>query len=165
MQVAASELGIGEDRPLTVTGGLTFGGGPLNNYVMHAIARTAEVLRERPGEIGLVTSNGGFITKHAFGVYSTEPPARPFRAAEPQDEIDATPTREVAVDYAGDVEIESYTVMFGTDGPTVGLAALRLDDGRRGWGNTEDPDVLASMISEEFCGRRAKLAADGSLTF
>ena len=165
VQVAAAELGIGEDRPLTVTGGLTFGGGPLNNYVMHAIARTAQVLRERPGEIGLVTSNGGFITKHAFGVYSTEPPARPFRAAEPQDEIDATPTREVAVDYAGEVEVESYTVMFGADGPTIGLAALRLDDGRRGWGNTEDEDVLASMISEEFCGRRAALGADGGLTF
>ncbi|MCY4057022.1 MAG: hypothetical protein OXG44_03375, partial [Gammaproteobacteria bacterium] len=38
VQVAAAELGLGEERPLTVTGSLTFGGGPLNNYVMHAIA-------------------------------------------------------------------------------------------------------------------------------
>ena len=48
VQVSAAELGISEARPLTVTGGLTFGGGPLNNYVMHAIARMAEVLREEP---------------------------------------------------------------------------------------------------------------------
>lgn len=165
VQVAAAELGLGEERPLTVTGGLTFAGGPLNNYVMHAIARTVEVLRERPGEIGLVTSNGGFITKHAFGVYSTERPAGRFRHAKPQDDVDATPTREVAVDFAGDVEIESYTVMFGPEGPTVALAACLLDDGRRGWGNAQDPDVLNSMISEEFCGRRAQLAATGGLTF
>ena len=40
VQVAAAELKLSEERPLTVTGGLTFGGGPLNNYVMHAVART-----------------------------------------------------------------------------------------------------------------------------
>ena len=57
VQVAAAELGLGEERPLTVTGGLTFGGGPLNNYVMHAIARMAEVLRRSPGDVGLVSSS------------------------------------------------------------------------------------------------------------
>ena len=165
VQVAASELGLDEERPLTVTGGLTFGGGPLNNYVMHAIARMVEVLRERAGDIGLVTSNGGFITKHAFGVYSTAPPERPFRHDEPQTEIDATPTREVAPDHVGDVTVESYTVMYGGDGPRVGLAACRLDDGRRSWGNTKDADVLGAMVSEEFCGRRAHLAENGALRF
>ena len=165
VQVAAAELGLGEERPLTVTGGLTFGGGPLNNYVMHAIARMAEVLRERPGDVGLVTSNGGFITKHAFGVYSTTPPAHGFRHDEPQASVDTTPTREVAETYAGPVEIESYTVMYGTKGPTVGLAACRLADGRRTWGNTDDEDVLAAMTAEEFCGRPATLSAAGALAF
>ncbi|MEJ2130588.1 MAG: hypothetical protein P8Y95_02960, partial [Gammaproteobacteria bacterium] len=37
VQVAAREIGLRRDIPLTVTGGLTFAGGPLNNYVMHAI--------------------------------------------------------------------------------------------------------------------------------
>ncbi len=165
VQVAAAELGLGEDRPLTVTGGLTFGGGPLNNYVMHAIARMAEVLRERPGEIGLVTSNGGFITKHAFGIYSTAPPAKRFRHDEPQPEVDATPQREVAPEYAGDVQIEGYTVIYGPSGPDTGLAACRLPDGRRSWGNTRDADVLDAMVSEEFCGCPAQLGAAGTLAF
>ena len=34
----ARELGLDEARPLTVTGGMTFGGGPLNNYVLQATA-------------------------------------------------------------------------------------------------------------------------------
>ena len=46
VQVAAAELGLDPARALTVTGGLTFAGGPLNNYVMHAIARMAELLRD-----------------------------------------------------------------------------------------------------------------------
>ncbi len=165
VQVAAAELGLGEDRPLTVTGGLTFGGGPLNNYVMHAIARMAEVLRETPGEVGLVSSNGGFITKHAFGVYSAAPPRQPFRFETPQNRVDAMPTREAVPTFDGPVEIESYTVMYGSEGPESGLAACLLDDGRRAWGNTREPEVLQSMVSEEFCGRPARLREAGAIEF
>ena len=165
VQVAAAELGLGEDRPLTVTGGLTFGGGPLNNYVMHAIARMAEVLREAPGEVGLVSSNGGFITKHAFGVYSASPPRQPFRFETPQKRVDAMPTREAVPTFDGPVEIESYTVMYGSEGPESGLAACLLDDGRRAWGNTREPEVLQSMVSEEFCGRPARLREAGAIEF
>ena len=167
VQVAATELGLGglhAERPLTVTGGMTFGGGPLNNYVMHAIARMADVLRTRPGELGLVTSNGGFITKHAFGVYSTAPPER-FRHANPQAEVNATPTRAAAPDYAGPVVVEGYAVMYGQEGPERGLAACQAPDGRRTWGNTRDVEVLRAMTREEFCGRDAQLDATGTLTF
>lgn len=72
VQVAARELGLAvddPDRPLTVTGGLTFAGGPWNNYSTHAIAALATRLRESPGSFGLLTANGGYLTKHAFGVY------------------------------------------------------------------------------------------------
>ena len=165
VQVAAAELGLGEQRPLTVTGGLTFGGGPLNNYVMHAIARTAEILREDPGEVGFVSSNGGFITKHAFGVYSASRPPRPFRYEAPQERVDATPTREAVPTFDGAVEIESYTVMYGPEGPVSGLAACLLDDGRRAWGNTQEADVLQSMVTEEFCGRLARLRQEGTVEF
>ena len=165
VQVAAAELGLGEERPLTVTGGLTFGGGPLNNYVMHAIARMAEVLRDSPGAVGLVSSNGGFITKHAFGMYSTAPPAKPFRYDVPQDRVDAMPTREAVPAFDGPVEIESYTVMYGPDGPSAALAACLLDDGRRAWGNTDDPEVTHAMVNEEFCGRPTRLREAGNIEF
>ena len=166
VQVAAMELGLDQERPLTVTGGLTFGGGPLNNYVMHSIARMAEVLRERPGDVGLVTSNGGFLTKHAFGVYSTEPPPHGgFRHESPQDEIDALPTREIEAEYEGPVEIEGYTVTYDREGPSVGLAACRLENGCRTWGNTRDAEILGAMVSEEFCGRSAHLDERGALAF
>ena len=71
VQVAAAELGLpvdDADRPLTVTGGLTFAGGPWNNYVTHSIATMAERLAGTPGRRGLITANGGYLTKHSFGV-------------------------------------------------------------------------------------------------
>jgi len=158
VQVAAAELGLDSSKPLTVTGGLTFAGGPLNNYVMHSIARMAEVLRAQPGSRGLVTANGGYLTKHAFGVYSTEPPAQPYRHADLQGEVDATPRRDVVIDHDGDATCESYTVMYGAEGPSIGHVSALLDDGRRVWGNCEDADTLAAMTREEFCGRALRIS-------
>jgi acetyl-CoA C-acetyltransferase len=158
VQVAAKEIGLDTSKPLTVTGGLTFGGGPLNNYVMHGIARMAELLREAPGEKGLCTANGGFLTKHAFGVYSTEPPSVPFQHADLQDEVDALPKREAVVEHEGEVTLESYTVMYEGSEPAVGHAACLLPDGGRTWANIPDRDVAAAMTTEEFCGRAGRVS-------
>jgi acetyl-CoA C-acetyltransferase len=161
VQVAAAELGLPEDRPLTVTGGLTFGGGPLNNYVMHSIARMGEVLRGEPGRLGLCTGNGGYLSKHAFGVYGSEPPAEGFRWESPQPAVDALPRREAVVDHAGEATLESYTVMHGEDGPEIAHAAFLLDDGRRTWANSPDRDLAGAMTRDEFCGRRARIDGAG----
>ena len=165
VQVAAAELGLDETAPLTVTGGLTFGGGPLNNYVMHAIARMVEVLRRRPEKPGFVTSNGGFLTKHAFGVYGMAPPAGGFRTATPQAEIDALPRRRLADTHEGPVEVESYTVVYEDGAPSKGLFACRVADGRRTWGNTSDGETLQAMVAEEFCGRPGRIDARGAVSF
>jgi acetyl-CoA C-acetyltransferase len=162
VQIAALELGMDLQRPLTVTGGLTFAGGPLNNYVMHAIARMAELLRAAPDARGLITANGGFLTKHAFGVYSATPPPQPFRHEDLQRQVDGTPARELARDHRGAVTIESYTVLYGADGrPANGFLACRTADGRRAWAVVRDAQVLQAMGDweqpREFCGRDAVL--------
>ena len=164
VQVAAREIGLDTSRPLTITGGLTFAGGPLNNYVMHSIARGVELAREQPGARCLITANGGYLTKHAFGVYSSEPPARPFQHQDVQAEVDATPARDVALTHTGTATVESYTVMYGADAPSIAHVVCQLSDGRRTWANCTDPDVMLAMTNEEFCGRSVRLA-DNIATF
>lgn len=79
VQIAADSLGLSleDDRRLTVTGGLPYFGGPGSNYVGHSVATMVELLRSRQGEraLGLVTGVGWYLTKHAVGLYSNEPPA------------------------------------------------------------------------------------------
>ncbi len=158
VQVAARELGLDMTKPLTVTGGLTFAGGPLNNYVMHSIARSAELLRAQPGSRALVTANGGYLTKHAFGIYSTQPPARPYQHADLQAEVDATPKREVVGGVHAEGSVEAYTVMYDADGPSVAHLAALLPDGRRTWAHCRDAAVLDAMTREEYCGRAVTVA-------
>ena len=163
VQIAAAELGLGLDRDLTVTGGLSFAGGPWNNYVMHGIATMAGIVRDDPGSIGLCTANGGFITKHAFGLYSTEPPADGFQWRDVQDEVDAFPTRAVVAEHDGPVTVESYTVMHGRDGgPETGIATGLTDDGARVWATTTEADLMAGMVAEEWVGRRVTVTPDGA---
>lgn len=163
VEISATELGLGLDRPLTVTGGLSFAGGPWNNYVMHSIASMASVLRDDPGSVGLVSGNGGFITKHSFGVYSTEPPARPFRHEEPQAEIDALPRRELCQEPDGAAAVEAWTVMHDREGaPESGIVVGLLGDGRRAWGVTADPVTVKAMVTDDLAGRSVALSPDGS---
>jgi acetyl-CoA C-acetyltransferase len=161
VQIAATELGLGQDRQLTVTGGLPFAGGPLNNYVMHSIATMTGVLREHLGDLGLCSANGGYVTKHAIGLYSTEPPPQPFRHADVQDEVDRFPSREVAPGYEGPATLESYTVMHGHEGPEVALLAALTPDGRRILGRNRDQSTMAGLMRDEPIGRPAQAGADG----
>ncbi len=164
VQVAAESLGLGFDRQLTETGGLTFAGGPLNNYVTHSIATMISRLRTDAGTVGLVSANGGFLTKHAIGIYSTEPPATPYRTDNVQAVVDQVPAHTVDEGYQGPVTIEAYTVMHGHDGsPEVGLCALTTPAGARTWGRVTDLVAAAAMTREEAIGRSGHLEADGTV--
>ena len=158
VQVAAQEYGLSELRDLTVTGGLTFGGGPLNNYVMHSIARTVELLRETKQGKGLVTANGGNIYKHVHGIYGSEPPAKPFASESVQAEIDALPSRNCLSEFEGSGTIESYTVMYEGLDPKIAHVAIRTAGDERVWVNSDDPDTVSAMTQEEFCGREVQTA-------
>jgi len=136
IEVACDEIGIATDDPrgLTVTGGLSFFGGPGNNYVSHSIAGMVDRVRTRPGSYGLVTANGGLLTKHAAGVYSTARPGTPWQTSDGarlQAEIDVASGPKVALDPApaGAARIESYTVLHGPDGPERGVVLGRLVEG------------------------------------
>jgi acetyl-CoA C-acetyltransferase len=154
VEIGARELGLpldDADWPLTITGGLSFAGGPWNNYVTHAVATLADVLRRDPGSAGLVTGLGGFVTKHAIGVYATDPPPNGFRWE--HIEADPSPERAVDDDHEGPATIESWTVMFDRDGaPETGIATLLTPDGRRAWASTTDADSVEAMTTTDIAG-------------
>jgi acetyl-CoA C-acetyltransferase len=174
VQIGARELGlvaegdgwgsIGATRPLTVTGGMTFAGGPLNDYTSHGIATMAGVLRADPGSIGLCTANGGYTTEHAVVVLSTDPPrAGAYRRSEPQAEVDALPRVELDDAWVGPVVVESVTVPHERSGPTHALVAARTPDGDRTWCSSVEPALLVAARTEELVGRAGRRLADGTV--
>ena len=166
VQIAAAEIGLGLDdpaRPLTVTGGLTFAGGPWNNYVMHSIATMAEILVANPGTRGLITANGGYLTKHAFGVYSSEPPPHQFAWEDVQDAVDREPTREALVSWEGIGTVETWTAPFGRDGaPEKAFLAVRTPEDARTLAVITDPAVAAEVVTGDISGTKVTVRADGT---
>jgi acetyl-CoA acetyltransferase len=57
-KMAARRLGLPRGMAPTTTGGLTFFGAPLNNYMTHAAAAMTRALREKPGSAGLLYGQG-----------------------------------------------------------------------------------------------------------
>ncbi|MGH3431771.1 MAG: type II toxin-antitoxin system Rv0910 family toxin, partial [Thermocrispum sp.] len=165
VQIAARELGLPVDdpaRPLTVTGGLTFGGGPGNNYGGHAVASLLPRLRAEPETFGLSTSLGWYVTKHALGIYSATPPERAYRHLQPVVEPQTRPVRAV---YAGPAMVEAYTVPYGRDGePEAGILSLLTPDGARVLARSDAPEVLAALVDADPLGRPVTVDADGVVT-
>jgi len=172
VQAAMKELGLagpagGDDRPLTVTGGLSFFGGPGNNYVSHSVAAMVDACRADPGSLGMVTGVGWFLTKHSAGIYSTRPPERGYARVDPsttQAEIDAGPGRMPAGPYAGPATVEATVVQYNRESePALAVLSTLTPDGRRALANCTDPSVMASMVTEEWGGRSVELTTDGAV--
>ena len=168
VEVAMKEIGIPEDdkRPISVTGGLPFFGGPGNNYVTHSIAEMMNVVRRKPGSFGMVTANGNYLTKHSAGLYSTEPTKGSWRRQDPkkfQAELDAGPKRKVDTKPTGTGTIETYCVTYGKEAPERGYILGRLDaSGDRFVAMTPDePAIVADMLTKEQLGRKVTISESG----
>ena len=130
-----------DTRPLTVTGGLPYHGGAGSDYLTHSIATMARVLREDPGALGMVSGVGMHMTKHVFGVYSTEPgPAAPVPPG-PSPEQPVVPIHDT---YAGPADVATYTVVHGSDGsPEWGVAVCDVPGGGRCYAKMLDDGAAA----------------------
>ena len=134
---------------------------------MHAIARTAELLREmlrRPSPRYRERRHADQALLRRLQQQRRRP--GPTVTSSSRAEVHALAKREAASGYAGPAEIETYAVMFGggsakattsyrsvygerkapSFAPTVAHLACRLPDGRRSWANVEDPDTLARHV-------------------
>ena len=152
----ARELGVRLDPAPTLTGGMTFAGGPLNNYVLQAMAKVVQTLRARTRHRWRWSPRiSGMITKQGGGLWSGRPPAAEFRAADVTEAAaSATRTVEVDPDTAGDEgTIAGYTVAYPrTQSPTV-VALVDLADGDGRWPPTTDADVVTDLMTTEGVGR------------
>lgn len=147
-KMAQEVLGKPSIKP-TVAGGLTFFGGPLNNYMSHAACAMVRALRAEPGELGLLYGQGGFVTKHHTLVLSTAPATSPLTenySVQAEADAAAAPLPEVNPDYSGAALVEAYTIQFDRDGsPSQGIVVLRSPDNTQRTFARVDPSDSATL--------------------
>lgn len=148
-----------DPRPLTVTGGLPYAGGPGNNYSLHGIAAMIPRLRAVPGKFGLVLANGGWMTKESAGIYSTERP-REFTPVQPvaqQNEL------MVINPEPGHGVLETYTVVHGRSGPKQGIAFGRTENGDRFLANADQSALQQLREDSSQIGEKVTVTTAGEV--
>lgn len=157
VQIGCDALGLSVDDPrgVTVTGGLNLFGGPGNNYSLHAIASMTERLRETSNGAGLVWANGGYLTKHAIGVYSRQATDLPWSPGDDealQREIDARQLPPLTEQGAGRLSVEAYTVSYAGSEPSRGIVLGSLADGSRCVAIASESADIERLLAEDCVG-------------
>lgn len=155
VRIQIAELGLGDRRDLTVTGGMSFAGGPLNSYALHSTVSMAKVLREAGADAtGLVTCVSGMVTKQAGAMWSAAPPETPFHGEDLSARTaEAATTCEVRADYKGLGAVDGYTVVEGPEGPKTAIAVVAVPGNGRTIARSEETDVVAAFCEGEWVGR------------
>lgn len=118
-------LSIG-DRPLTLTGGLPFFGGPGNNYSLHGIAEAHQAVRGTD-KTAVVYANGGMASKHAAGRYSGTPPETVSLKRTPE----VAPAKLLADSDNPSGTLIAYTVEYKRGEPMGALIVGETEEGAR----------------------------------
>lgn len=150
-KMARRSLGLGPDVEPSVTGGLTFFGGPLSNYMLHAACAMVRVLRG--GGTGLLYGQGEFVTKHHALVLSREPgaPIAPGYSVQAAADARRGPVPELVEPEPGPATLESATILYQRDGSVDrGVVVLRTLEGARTLATVpaEDSETLALITGE-----------------
>ncbi|MEH2482001.1 acetyl-CoA C-acetyltransferase [Nitrobacteraceae bacterium AZCC 2146] len=164
-KMARRTLGLGADVQPTVTGGLTFFGAPLNDYMAHAACAMVRKLRAG-AKVGLLYGQGGFVTKHHALVVSREAPrATLSQNTNVQAEADRNrkPVPKYVTEASGNGTVESFTVIYGRNGDAEhGVVILRTADNARALARVpaQDTATLAHLLNMD----RTPVGSSGTIS-
>ena len=165
----ALKLSETDNRPLTLTGGLGFFGGPGNNYSLHAVATLTEAISTGIHENGMITSLGWFMHKHSAGIYSAHPGKTALGTFDLEDDreplVGSEPEKATdSVEGLGTVE--TYTVLYAREGTPVSAVIYgRTSDGLRFVARgAPEPDTFHDLTARCRVGDTVRLRNDRRTT-
>ncbi len=142
----------------TLTGGLSFFGGPGNGYSVYNIAAMVDALRHDGSKPALVTANGGVMSKQAVGIYTASQPAIAWSGAAAKGYA----PKQIALDDAphGKGRVLSFVRSAGKDGFGPATLIIEMENGARAMAvldSTPDGD-LGHRIVDVTSGEKRHMA-------
>ena len=167
VQLIRNALNLKEEdpRPLTITGGMPFFGGPWNNYSLHPVITAVDLIRKSPSLKIMQIANGGWNTKLSVAIYGKSPPIKPWSTdafLEMQQEIKKEELPKPIEEANGVLSIEAYTITYKRDGsPDLGIVIGLLENGSRTLAVLkEDSKILEKLSQQELVGKKFRVFHD-----
>jgi len=127
----------------------------------HSLAAMVETLRADPGSCGAVSGVGMHMQKHAYGVWSVEPPGGGGGGvvSDPESYVAAAEPVPIVGSPEGQALVATYSVLHGRDGaPERAVLVCDLPDGGRCYALLDGGvEALAGAETDELIGRSVTL--------
>ena len=157
-------LAIPENRDLTLTGAMPFGGGPLNNFQLQATVKMAQTLRGQPGSLGLVSCVSGMFTKQGYGVWSAGEYQQPFVFEDVSAQVAANEIAKPLVPPRnGDIDIIAATVLYEFGVAKRLVCVCEYESGERTVCFSEQAASIAAAEARNLVGEKAVIDASGNI--
>ncbi len=152
VQMFSRLLNVKKPKDMTITGGMSFAGGPLNSYVIHSTIKTISRIREESNNIGIVTGVSGMMTKQSFALWAKNPIIEFLH----KDFTNEASCYEVPVEISsineGYGKIIGYTTIYNKNPKAI--IYIDCEDGGRKLITSSDKSIIKSMESEEWVKRK-----------
>jgi acetyl-CoA C-acetyltransferase len=161
VQMFAEALHLKDNKNLTVTGGMSFAGGPLNNYMIHSTVKMLEDIRSTPSKIGLITGVSGMMTKQSFALWAKDPLINFSSKDVTSEAASIDKPKDISNLNEGKGLIIGYTVL-PKNFKEEEKAVMYIEDinGDRKVLISYDKDTLKKMGEEEWVGKTINFKGD-----
>ena len=151
VEMFQKELDNSECFP-TITGGMSFAGGPLNSYVLQSTAQLLKAIRKNEFSCGLITGVSGMFTKQSGCIWSKNK-AKPYLNFDvTQEIIDKEIPVPISQNRIGVASIVGYTVL-PTDNNMLTAVVYAEDKSGRKILKSLDKSFIQSLMEEEWVGK------------
>ena len=153
VQMFADTLGIKDISNSTITGGMSFAGGPLNSYVLHSTIKMIKKLRQNNNNAGVVTGVSGMMTKQSYCLWSNQSLSKFMFKDVTVDASKIDIPKKISKKTFGEAKIIGYTII--SDNQITKKAVIYVEDANseRNIIQSHDIKVIKSMESEEWVGK------------
>jgi acetyl-CoA C-acetyltransferase len=154
VQLFAGALNIPENKNKTITGGMPFAGGPLNNYMLHSTVQMLMKIRDKTDEIGLITCVSGMMTKQALAIWGKDP----MMDFESMDVTPEAEKLEIPVPMSelkqGNAKIIGCTTLYEKLNPSKAIFYAEDSQGHRLVLTSTDNEIINKVEKEECVGKK-----------
>jgi acetyl-CoA C-acetyltransferase len=156
VQLFSESLQVPENVEKTITGGMPFAGGPLNNYMLHATAQMLMKIREQTTEVGLITGVSGMMTKQALAIWAKDPLMN-FISKDVSKDAEALELPVPMSDLMkGEAMVIGYTTMYEKLNPIKAVFYAEDSQGHRLVLTSNEEKIIKQVEEKECVGKKIK---------
>ena len=153
VQMFADALKINNISNTTVTGGMSFAGGPLNSYVLNSTVQIIRKIRSNKSDIGIITGVSGMMTKQSFALWSSKRHI-PFNFKDvTKDAAELDKALKISDENDGNGKIIGYTIIKDNNSNKKAVMYIENDKKKRNIVTSYNKEVINSMENNEWVGK------------